>query len=95
VNRAVALLDQIPLFADDKALGAAVLGPRRACEWPAIASLLESRGLPKIDALTGGRYVPAVRAFFDHMYGLGRNGTPLAADGTEDFQTWRNQRRGG
>jgi hypothetical protein len=93
MNSAVTPLDHIPLFADDKALGAALLGPKRACEWSAIASLLESRGLPKIDALTGGRYVPAVRAFFDHMYGLDRNGTPLAPDGTEDFQTWRNRRR--
>jgi hypothetical protein len=34
---------------------------------------LETRGLPKIDRLMCGRYVPAVRAFFDHLYGLNNN----------------------
>jgi hypothetical protein len=56
-------LDHLPLFAADSLIGAAVIGPGRACEWPAIASLLETRGLPKIDELMGGRYVPAVRVF--------------------------------
>ena len=45
--------EQLPLFADDTAIGGALLGPQRACEWSAIASLLEGRGLPKIDALNG------------------------------------------
>ncbi len=86
-------LDQIPLFADDAAIGEALFGPERACEWGSIASLLEGRGLPKIDPLFGGRYVPAVRAFFDHMYGLHRNAPPLAPDGTEDFENWREKRK--
>jgi hypothetical protein len=42
----------------------------------------------------GGRYMPAVVAFFDHLYGLDqqRGGAPLAPDGVEDFGKW-NQRQ--
>jgi hypothetical protein len=87
------LLDHLPLFANDSSIGAALFGLDRAHEWPPIASLLENRGLPKIDVLMGGRYVPAVRAFFDHMYGLDRSAAPLAPDGTEDFQKWREKRK--
>jgi hypothetical protein len=86
-------LEQLPLFADEQSIGVALFGADRACEWPSIASLLENRGLPKIDVLMGGRYVPAVRAFFDHTYGLDRSVTPVAPDGTEDFQKWREKRK--
>ena len=85
-------LDELPLFADDPSLGVALFGPDRAGDWPPIASLLETRGLPKIDALMGGRYVPAVRAFFDRDYGLSST-APLAPDGTEDLGAWKRKRR--
>ena len=57
--------------------------------------MLELRGLPKVDQLMGGRYVPAVRAFFDRRYGLDRSAAnvPLAPDGVEDFDSWTNERR--
>ena len=84
-------LESLPLFATDRLLGAALLGPDRVQEWLHIAPLLEARGLPKVDDLIGGRYVPAVRAFFDHLYGLDRSGPPLAPDGTEDFEKWRQK----
>jgi hypothetical protein len=87
-------LERLPLFADDSAIGMALLGPERACRWPSIASLLEGRGLPKIDTLMGGRYVPAVRAFFDRDYGLLGGAAPLAPDGPEDLGAWRRKRRG-
>jgi hypothetical protein len=87
-------LASLPLFAPDKLLGAALLGTDRALEWVQIAQLLESRGLPKIDPMMGGRYVPAVRAFFDHQYGLDRSsGGPLSPDGLEDFQSWKQRRQ--
>ena len=57
---------------DRQLLGTALLGPDRIQEWRQIAPLLEERGLPKVDQLMGGRYVPAVRAFFDRLYGLDR-----------------------
>jgi hypothetical protein len=83
----------LPLFATDKELGAALLGPDRVPEWVQIAPLLEARGLPKIDDLMGGRYWPAVRAFFDHLYGMRQGEVPLASDGTENFEQWRQKRK--
>lgn len=85
-------LETLPAFADDSALGKALMGPRKAGEWRSIAALLEGRGLPKIDLLMGGRYVPAVRAFFDRANGLGGE-QPLAADGVEDIGAWRRRKR--
>ncbi len=84
----------LPLFASDDMLGALVLGPDRAREWKQIVPLLEARGLPQVDQLMGGRYVPAVRAFFDHQHGLDRSGAPpLSPDGVEDFAGWRGKQK--
>jgi hypothetical protein len=85
-------IESLPLFATDEVIGAALLGADRVQEWRQIVPLLEARGLPKVDPLMGGRYVPAVRAYFDHQYGLDRNGSlPLAPDGTENFDAWRQK----
>jgi hypothetical protein len=87
-------VESLPLFATDDVIGAALLGPGRETEFKQMAPLLEARGLPKIDELMGGRYVPAVKAFFDHQYGLDRGGAvPLAPDGMEDFEGWRRRKR--
>lgn len=89
-------IQALPLFATDAVLGAALLGDDRVREWREIVPLLEARGLPKVDTLMGGRYVPAVRAYFDHQYGLDRGGDlPLAPDGVEDFEKWRGRKRQG
>jgi hypothetical protein len=87
-------IDLLPLFATDDVLGAALLGPDRVQEWQAMTPLLETKGLPKIDPLMHGRYVPAVRTFFDHRYGLDRGEPgvlPLAPDGVEDFETCKKK----
>jgi hypothetical protein len=39
-------------------------------DWAAKATVLERRGLPRVDPLMGGRYWPAVRAFWNKNYGL-------------------------
>jgi hypothetical protein len=92
--RRVSQVAHLPLFADDTTIARVILGPDRAVEWSQIASLLEARGLPKIDPLMGGRYLPAVCAFFDEMYGLVPNdAAPLAPDGLEDFEGWQKSRR--
>jgi hypothetical protein len=85
-------LETLPAFASDADLGRAILGARRAGEWRQIAALLEPRGLPKIDALMGGRYVPAVRAYFDRDNGLGGT-APLASDGVEDLGAWKRKQK--
>ncbi len=93
-TRTAANLSTLPLFASDDVLGAALLGPDRVQEFRQMAPLLEGRGFPKIDHLMGGRYVRAVVAYFDHLYGLDRGSVPpLAPDGTEDFEGWRAKRK--
>jgi hypothetical protein len=83
----------LPLFANDDVIGAALLGADRIREWQQIAPLLEARGLPKVDQLMGGRYTPAVRAFFDHEYGLDHGNLPLTPDGVEDFEGWKQKQK--
>jgi hypothetical protein len=39
--------------------------------WRTVARQLEREGLPKIDPVMGGRFWPAVVAFFRNRYGLG------------------------
>ncbi|WP_181902991.1 hypothetical protein [Methylovirgula ligni] len=45
---------------------------------------LETRGFPRKDALFGGRYYPAVRAWLDRRAGIGKD-IPAVVDGQE---TW-------
>lgn len=85
-------LDDLPLFAADRDIGAAVLGRKRAGEWCAQAPLLEAKGLPKIDPLHGGRYVPAVKAFYQQRAGL-IEAKPSAPDGVEDMDAWKTRRQ--
>jgi hypothetical protein len=83
--------NDLPLFADDQTIGTALLGAQRAKEWSAVAPLYEREGLPKIDRLMGGRYVPAVKAFFDRLYGL-VGLSPTAPGGVENPDVWKNRR---
>ena len=39
-------------------------------QWAAIAIVLERDGLPPVDPLMGGRYWPAVDAYWKRRYGL-------------------------
>jgi hypothetical protein len=43
---------------------------QRPSEWPAKAAVLERDGLPRVDPLMGGRYWPAVLAWWNRRYGL-------------------------
>jgi hypothetical protein len=54
-----------PLFPSESEIAVLVLGAKRARDWPAIARHLELKAaLPLIDAQMGGRYWPAVEAYF-------------------------------
>lgn len=53
-------------------------------EWAAKAKVLERDGLPRIDPLMGGRFWPAVRAYFLARYGLA-GAKALAPDGPENL----------
>lgn len=39
-------------------------------DWSSKATILERDGLPRVDAVMGGRYWPSVKAFFLHRSGL-------------------------
>lgn len=85
--------DRLPLFATDEEIGEAVLGWCRKDEFKGLAVLQERYGMPKMNPVWGGRYVPAVKAFLDHQYGIGRTvAVPLAPDGIEgNFHAPRRQ----
>lgn len=57
-------------------------------EWKAKAIVLERHGLPPIDPLMGGRYWPAVCAFFNRRYGIS-NTMPTLVDGEENLDALR------
>jgi hypothetical protein len=50
-------------------------------------SILETRGLPRVDPVFKGRYWPAVRAWLDHRAGIGDKQV-MAIDGEE---TWDDE----
>lgn len=52
--------------------------------WRARAVVLEREGLPRVDPIMGGRYWPAVLAYFNKRYGIVSFG-PSAMDGTENL----------
>jgi hypothetical protein len=75
-------VDRLSWFASDEELGEVVLGWERRMEFSGLAQLHERDGMPKIDPVWGGRYVPAVKAFFDNQFGLSA-AVPLAPNGVE------------
>ena len=81
-RRAPLTWDRLPLFSTDEEIGEAVLGWERKGEFAALAQLHERDGMPKISAVWGGRYVPAVKAFLDAQFGLS-TAVPLAPNGVE------------
>lgn len=72
------------LYPDESEIARYVLGSR-AQLWSRLAPILEREGLPKIDPLAGGRFLPAVCAFFERRHGLRGTCVPANADGEE---TW-------
>ena len=58
------------LYPSESELAVLILG-KRAREWPRIASFLEDKqGLPRVDELMGGRFWPAVEAYFRIRHGV-------------------------
>jgi hypothetical protein len=56
--------------------------------WPAKAIILEREGFPTIDPVMGGRYWPAVEAYWHCVYGLS-NIEPRQLDGKENLDALR------
>lgn len=59
-----------PLYPSETELAVLVLG-KRAKDWRRLATYLEDKqGLPRVDELMGGRYWPAVEAYFRVRHGM-------------------------
>lgn len=86
-------LDKLPLFASEEAVAGALMGPGRTAEWRQIAPLLERRGLPTVDGLMGGRYTPALKAFFDREYGVHGDTQVLAPHMPAELGAWKKNTR--
>jgi hypothetical protein len=85
-------LDRLPLFAKEEAIAAALMGPGKTVEWRQIAPLLERRGLPTVDGLLGGRYTPALKAFFDREYDILGAAQVSAPHMPAELGSWKKQR---
>jgi hypothetical protein len=84
--------DDLPLFASDQELGAAVVGPERADHWARVTvkNLERQSGFPKFDEAHGGRYTPAVRRFYEVMHD-GR-GNSVQVPGMPRAGQWADRR---
>jgi len=85
-------IDDLPLFASDEEISEVVMGSGKVKEWLAILPLLERRGFPSIDGLTGGRYVPAVKAFFDREWKVHGGINIRDPQGVERLGAWKGKR---
>ncbi len=94
-RRAVIItLDELPLFAEDREIARAVVGAsaEKISHWLESLPLLERDGLPKKHPVYG-RYVPAVRQFYDRRYGL--PAVMPQQGGRENEKPWPTRKRGG
>lgn len=57
-------------------------------DWKAVAIVLERHGLPPVDPLMGGRYWPAVIAFWNRRYSLS-SVEPSQPDGEDNYDALR------
>ncbi len=57
-------------------------------DWPAKARILERNGLPRVDPVMGGRYWPAVIAYWNRRYGISTVEVSQP-DGGEDLNAFR------
>jgi hypothetical protein len=86
-------LEDLPLYATDKELAEVLLG-KRAYLWPQILAHYEGRcGLPTVNSLFGGRYVPAVVKFFDALNGVNGSAPFPSEDGKENPWPAQNPRK--
>jgi hypothetical protein len=90
-----AYVDMTSLYVDDAELHRRLNPKLGRDRFRAAIKALEAEGFPTIHKLMGGRYWPAVVAFFDHHHGL-RDDVPvtLAQDGPEHFDAPAKQRTG-
>lgn len=81
------------LYPDEAELGRVLLG-KRASQWPTIAKIEERAGLPRVSLQYGGRYWPAVKAFYDRRHQLleQQSAPPEDERQGENFDAWKSRR---
>jgi hypothetical protein len=88
-------LDRLPMFASDKEIATAIVGPSRAGRWlkesmPLIAA---RSGFPPVDKFHGGRPVALVKLFYERYLGVTRMQPGWRQDGQERPEVWTKSRR--
>ena len=79
----VSALEPSSLYPSEEEIAQRVLGEGKVKQWIALVPTLEREGLPRVDPLFGGRFWPAVRAWFEQRNGLRPELVPSGADGQE------------
>lgn len=80
------------LYPDEAELARVLLGPRSS-QWPTIAKVEERAGLPRISLQYGGRYWPAVKAFYDRRHQMiEQQSAPSDEREGENFDAWKPRR---
>jgi hypothetical protein len=82
---------RVPRIDSDIGVKATMRGICR--EWRQIAPLLERRGLPTVDGLLGGRYTPAVKAFFDREYEIHGGSQVSSPHAPAELGSWKKKGR--
>jgi hypothetical protein len=84
-----------PLYQSEAQIARKVLGANRLDEWRGLAVILERAGLPRIDPMFGGRFWPAVKAWFKKRNGVDivAPGRVMTQDGVETCPEPRRARR--
>jgi hypothetical protein len=87
--------DDLPLFASDAEIGAAVVGAAKAKHWASVTvkRLEQLPGFPRFDEAHGGRYTPGVRKYYEVKHGSLTAGDRLRVpDMPEDNSAWTSRR---
>lgn len=83
----------MPLYPDERRIAQEILPPDKVSSWGGIAAVLERKGLPTVDPLFGGRYWPAVKAYFDRRHGVSDVTPTTRPDGEENWDAPRRQQK--
>lgn len=88
-------LDALPIYATDKEIAVAIVGPKRAAEWlrTSFPKLSAQRGFPPIDAMHGGRATVKVAKFYEGYIGATGPGINAAPHVQDRVGTWNGQKR--
>ena len=88
------LFSELPLFATDKELAIAIVGPKRATEWlrDKFPTISVKQGFPPVDSFHGGRPTVKVAKFYETYIGMTGPNVNFAPDGGDSVLSWGKRR---